>query len=395
MKKNLLYILLVITGFAIFPGKINSQVLQATSHYGSTSTSIIIALRPNYNFNGVLDEVGFVIQVPKVVNGSPNPLPIITVLNNFLPTTFDTWIQQSESISDPNFYNFKFGKVSLSTAPTIVKASGSELQVLELQISGPQEAIPFTRLAHLASGGPSTQYGVYFRDKAGNDLTNYIQMFYGTGVVPAAPLASEIAGYDAYQYVLPSANPLPVKFLGFNAVKRDNDAVLTWQIENETAITDRYEIERSLSGTDFKKIATIAPKNNGSSRNSYDLTDHDLSSVRSSGVFYYRIKQTDKDGKFIYSDVKSVRLNSKGIVIGVYPNPVKGTAKLTADMEQDAIATISITDASGKQVQTLQVPLFKGANNKDINMTSLAAGSYILKVQTATEVKTIPVVKAN
>ena len=394
MKKSLLYSLIAIIGFIIFPDKASSQLFKLTSHYGSTANSLIIAMKPNSNFSNALNEVGFTIQVPKVVNGLPNPLPTITI-TNFVSTTFDIWEQQSESVSDPNFYNFKFGKVALSNAPILNIASGSELQLIELQISGDAQAIPSTRLAHLALNGPGSKYGVYLVDKAGNDLTDYTQMFFGTGVVPATPVANEVVGYETYQYVLPSANPLPVKFLGFNAVKRDNDAVLTWQIENETAITDRYEIERSLSGTDFKKVATIAPKNNGSSRNSYDLTDHDLSSVRSSGVFYYRIKQTDKDGKFIYSDVKSVRVNSKGIVIGVYPNPVKGTAKLTADMEQDAIATISITDASGKQVQTLQMPLFKGANNKDINMTSLAAGSYILKVQTATEVKTIPVVKAN
>ena len=65
------------------------------------------------------------------------------------------------------------------------------------------------------------------------------------------------------------------------------------------------------------------------------------------------------------------------------------------DLEQDAEATITINDASGKQVQNIQTQLFKGMNIKKINMTSFAPGSYLLKVQTPSEIKTIPVVKTN
>jgi hypothetical protein len=82
-------------------------------------------------------------------------------------------------------------------------------------------------------------------------------------------------------------------------------------------------------------------------------------------------------------------------VIGVYPNPVKNVANLTIDLEQDADATITINDASGRQVQNLPMQLFKGPNIKKINMGGLAAGSYMVKIQTATELKTIPVVKTN
>ncbi|MEO6547601.1 MAG: T9SS type A sorting domain-containing protein, partial [Ferruginibacter sp.] len=166
-----------------------------------------------------------------------------------------------------------------------------------------------------------------------------------------------------------------------------------WQIENETELTDRYEVERSLNGVDFNNVKTITPKKNGLSSNSYDLTDVNLTDLRSAGIFYYRIKQYDKDGRFIYSETRSVRFTSKGIVMGVYPNPLKDFANLSIDLEQNTSATITVNDASGKQVQSIQTLLFKGPNTKKINMAAFASGSYLLKVQTPTEIKTITIVK--
>lgn len=395
MKKVLSYILIAFIGIILFPGKVISQVFNATAYYGSSPTSIIIVLKPDFNFNDKLGEIGFAIQVPKMANGTPVAMPTITVLNNFLPTTFISNYPQIAETSDPNFYNFKFGATALPTAPVLTVASGTELQVVELLISAPAEAVILTRLAHLAGGGPGTQYGVAFIDGSQIDRTDYAQMFYGPGLVPSVPALDQSLGYDTYQYVLASDPPLPVRFRDFGVVKKDNNALLNWQVENETSITDRYEIERSLNGINFKKVYTVLPKNNGLTANSYDLTDFDLTSIRSVGIIYYRITQYDKDGKYISTSIKSLRLQGKELAIAVFPNPVKGYANVTIDLANAADVLLTINDAAGKQVQALQMQLFKGANIKKINMGSLAAGSYIMKIQAGTEVKTIPLVKAN
>ncbi len=260
--------------------------------------------------------------------------------------------------------------------------------MVELVFQNGPPSVTTALLVSLTDGGASlnTFFNVY---SSGVDVTNTSAMFYG-GTPVNSPL-----GYSGTSYTNLTNVLLPVKFLGFSAVKKGENALLSWQIENESAITDRYEIERSLNGLDYIKFATVLPKNNGRSGNTYDLTDLNISSLRSSGVFYYRIKQVDKDGKFIYSEIKNLRLNSKGLAIGVYPNPVRSFANITIDIEQDTDATLSITDGSGKQVQLLQMQLFKGPNIKNIKMDNLAAGSYLLKVQTPTEIKTMAVVKAN
>ena len=396
MKKNLSLILICLAGILLSPNKVESQnIFKATSYYGSTTTSIIIVLQPNFNFNDKLNEVGFAIQVPKVIGGNPIAQPVITVLNNFLASTFNNWSQISEAASDPNFYNYKFGATALSSAPTINLAAGAELQVVELQIPIPVTGIPLVRLAHLADGGPGTQYGAAFIDGSIIDRTNYAQIFYGTGLTPATPAADETTGYSTYQYVLSTSTPVPVKFLGFNVSKKNSDAVLTWQIENETSMTDHYEVERSVNGVDFVKMTSIIPKNNGNSSNSYDFTDVNLFSTRSGGVIYYRIKQIDKDGKFIITPIRNLRLDSKSMAVSVYPNPIRDNVTISLDLVKDEKVTLTINDAAGKQVQNISYTLFKGLNIKKINMSGFSSGNYMLKVITGSELKTIPLVKAN
>jgi hypothetical protein len=196
-------------------------------------------------------------------------------------------------------------------------------------------------------------------------------------------------------HLLPLSNvTVPVKFNGFSATKKDNDGLLNWAVENESPITDRYEIERSFNGVDFGKFATVAPKNNGSGSNVYNLTDANLSGLRtSSAVIYYRIKQIDKDGQFVYSEIRSIRLDSKGFAVGIYPNPVKDMTVLSIDLIENEQVLVSIFDAAGKQVQQMQIQGVRGLNVKRFSMAAMAAGTYQLKVKTNNETKTLSVVK--
>ena len=154
-------------------------------------------------------------------------------------------------------------------------------------------------------------------------------------------------------------------------------------------------MERSVNGVNFTKIVTVAPKALNGGTNSYDLTDFNLSSIKASGVIYYRIKQIDKDGKFVYTEIRSVRLDAKGFGISVYPNPVSSLTNLTLDLEAAADVIIKVTDAAGKEVQRLQLQGNKGINIQRINLSGLAAGSYMLNVSPGAEIKTLPVVKVN
>lgn len=228
----------------------------------------------------------------------------------------------------------------------------------------------------------TSEVGADLREAA---LTNY---FFPTTTIISGPAGSTI-------YLSALSAVVPVKFLNFTAIKNNNQALLNWSVENEDANVDRYEIERSLSGVDFVKAGTLSPKNNGRAANSYSFTQDNLSTIREAGVIYFRIKQIDKDGKFVYTEIKSVRLDAKGLIIAVYPNPVKGMANVSFDLLENTDVIISINDAAGKQIQVNQIQGFKGPNNSKIDFSKLSAGSYILKVQAGDKQQVLPLVKAN
>jgi hypothetical protein len=276
------------------------------------------------------------------------------------------------------------------TAPAPVTASqtyinNTEYNMISVPLVGPTASVNL-QFVHQDS---EEKYYLAITSGVGADLrpAAFNSYFYPSTTTAAGPSGSTLYYMDLLNV------PVPVKFNGFTATKRDNTALLNWSVENEGPVTSHYEIERSTNGVSFSKIARVEPKNNGATSNAYNLTDLNLTSVRTEGVIYYRIKQYDKDGQFVYSEIKSVRLDGKGFAISVYPNPVKDVATLTIDLVQDGDVIINITDAAGKQIKQLQVQGFKGLNTKKVDMLSMASGTYLFKISTGTELKTLSVVK--
>ncbi len=285
-----------------------------------------------------------------------------------------------------NVDHFIYTAPAPSTLGTQVYTNNVEYDVISVPLVGPTATVNL-QFVHQDT---EEKYYLAITSQVGGDLrppsfTNY---FFPTTTTLAGPPGSTL-------YVMDLLNvPVPVKFNGFTAVKRDNDGLLTWAVENESPVTDRYEIERSFNGLDFSKFATVAPKNNGLTANTYNLTDANLSNLRtSSGIIYYRIKQIDKDAKFVYSEIRSIRLDSKGFAVGVYPNPVKDVAVVSIDLVDNEAVSLLIIDAAGKQVQQIQIQGVRGLNVKRVNMGTFASGTYQFKVRTTADVKTISVVK--
>jgi hypothetical protein len=235
-------------------------------------------------------------------------------------------------------------------------------------------------------GGANGQMFWYVQVTSG-DITNYDTPFYGAGAVNFG------AATTLPQYVpLKLLGTTLVNFIGFNAVKNNNNALLSWSVSNETSNTSHYEVERSLDGIHFTSIKTVQPKNNGSSTNTYDLTDLNLKSIRNSGNIYYRVKQYDMDGKFKTTNIRNVTV--EGAPMSIFPNPVKNTTNLNYELEATADVNIMILDAAGKQVKQMQAKGIKGSNVETIDMSALANGTYMIKVQIGNDINTISVVKS-
>lgn len=105
---------------------------------------------------------------------------------------------------------------------------------------------------------------------------------------------------------------LPVELLYFEAqIDINNDVLLTWATASETN-SNYFTLERSTDGQSWKALQTIQSAGNSNHLIEYAYTDTDTKS----GVYYYRLVQTDFDGAFeIFQPVaiEKQKLNTFGI----------------------------------------------------------------------------------
>ncbi|MCC6252605.1 MAG: T9SS type A sorting domain-containing protein [Bacteroidia bacterium] len=101
------------------------------------------------------------------------------------------------------------------------------------------------------------------------------------------------------------------------------------------------------------------------------------------GVSYYRLKQTDFDGKFEYSTIKSVNFikNHNGTVWAVYPNPtdLNGVYINTGTLQSDVLQVV-LTDVTGKQIISKQIKVNTDGANNFVSFEQISTGIYYLTI---------------
>lgn len=116
-------------------------------------------------------------------------------------------------------------------------------------------------------------------------------------------------------------NPLPIELLSFNAKSNGDKVDVIWTTASEIN-NDYFTIERTVDGINYEVVGTV--KGNGNSTSVINYVSED--NIPYNGVSYYRLKQTDFDGKVSYSDLKMVSFeNDQDLSFMIYPNPNDGS----------------------------------------------------------------------
>ncbi len=144
-----------------------------------------------------------------------------------------------------------------------------------------------------------------------------------------------------------SSSRLPIVLLSFEVEMIEEAVEINWstaiEINNEI-----YTIERSSDGLSFEEILFKEGAGNSTETLFYSMLDKNPLEGRS----YYRLKQTDFNGAFDYSDVRSVVYYPKSKPMNVYPNPLRGGEKLYIDISS-AVKVIGIRNSQGQLMHTM------------------------------------------
>ncbi|MBS1974385.1 MAG: T9SS type A sorting domain-containing protein, partial [Bacteroidetes bacterium] len=163
---------------------------------------------------------------------------------------------------------------------------------------------------------------------------------------------------------------LPVTWSSFTASLQNNHAILDWTIANASGVKGFY-VERSNDNKNWNELAYLSYTE---TEQEYSFTDFSPAG----GHNYYRIRETDFNGESFYSEIKMVSIFS-GLPAqtSIWPNPAKSLINIQSGASSDS--KVQLFDQTGRLVYaTVARP---GSNQ--VNISSLAAGNYIVHISSA------------
>ncbi|MBI2279519.1 MAG: hypothetical protein HYU68_02355, partial [Bacteroidetes bacterium] len=174
-------------------------------------------------------------------------------------------------------------------------------------------------------------------------------------------------------------NPLPVKLSYFNGKHENGKVVLDWVTETEIN-NDYFTIERAKDNLNYEAIGTVIGAGNSNTTKKYLKEDNNLQS----GIYYYRLKQTDFDGQSKFVGEIVVRISDLADFV-LAPNITSADTKIDMFLSKPTYVNISIVDISGKVVFEEKKELPKGTASYAIPSSDFAEGTYDVNIHTGDE----------
>jgi len=176
---------------------------------------------------------------------------------------------------------------------------------------------------------------------------------------------------------------LPIELLSFDAYYNGKTIDLSWSTASEIN-NDYFTIERSKDAKNYDIIGTVLGA--GNSNNRIDYYENDNTSI--SGTVYYRLKQTDYNGKFEYFPPVAVNIATNPVVqnniniSAVGPNPFSTVLNIEFETPNPEPIEVFIYNMRGQIVYKDIYSPSEGTNRYTFNDNkNLSAGYYVISLK--------------
>ena len=185
---------------------------------------------------------------------------------------------------------------------------------------------------------------------------------------------NEWVGID--DIVLGGYETIKIRYSKFAAVAQNNSVLLNWTANTESPM-ERFEVERSDNGARYDKISTVFSKGTGD----FDYNYTDASPIK--GNAFYRLKLFHADGSFSYTHIVKVNWATRGgsYISSVYPAPATSVVNLQVNSAAVSTAVLQLHSITGAVVKKQNLSLTIGSNDIPVDISSLPAGSYFIRVK--------------
>ncbi|MEO6904009.1 MAG: GEVED domain-containing protein [Bacteroidia bacterium] len=188
---------------------------------------------------------------------------------------------------------------------------------------------------------------------------------------------NNMKGFSSFG-IAQGSNPLPIELLFFAAGYNNKSVDVTWSTASEKN-NNYFTIERSQDAQNFIVIGKVASKaiaGNSITTLNYFFKDIDVKP----GVYYYRLKQTDFDGQYVYSALATVTIDGEeeNNVMIVKPNPTIGKADIVYIAKNTTYSQLSVLDSRGELILSEKIRSEKGNNKYTIDLSKHIDGIYYI-----------------
>ncbi len=168
------------------------------------------------------------------------------------------------------------------------------------------------------------------------------------------------------------ASSLPVELISFDGENQESMNYLSWITQNEIN-HDFYLLERSSDGESFVALGQVTSPSIFDGSNHYQFID----TKPIIGQNYYRLRQTDLDGAFTYSDVIAIEYYPAS-KFHVFPNPTfSGKFQILFPHRDPRTSALNIYNLLGKKMENYQI-LGNQGPLVHIDLGTVGKGIYII-----------------
>ena len=172
-----------------------------------------------------------------------------------------------------------------------------------------------------------------------------------------------------------SGTSLPIILTSFNAEENNGDVIIDWVVHSQIN-NDYYTIEKSNDCFEWIEAGRIGGAGNSNTQIDYRFIDENPFI----GTSYYRLKQTDYDGRYeVFNPVSICVEDEKTIGLHIYPNPAIDYIELDMVHSKDHLIShhIQIYDAKGFRVYKKH--FIGNLSSFKINIKKFKPGMYLVK----------------
>jgi len=166
---------------------------------------------------------------------------------------------------------------------------------------------------------------------------------------------------------------LPVELVQFTGKAEAGSVLLEWATATERN-NHYFTLERSTNASHFEPVANVPGVGHSTTPQQYQ--HRDLEPLP--GLNYYRLRQTDFDGKTTLLGMIAVQARENLQYLRAFPNPVSGETLHIDIVQTDAEATVELmlTDLLGRVVRRYH--LDANTTTTEISLHALPPGTYLL-----------------